>query len=282
MKAEAVGYILATDTMHAISLLAESRGGARLLAGGQSLVASMNLRLTGEMSLIDINGISELSGILVGDGMLRIGALTRHRELAASDLVRRHAPALSQAAPLIAHAAIRTRGTIGGSLAYCDPAAELPACMLALSATIVVQGPLGARRVTAEDFFVDLFTTDLAEDEMITAVEVQVARPDEQQVILELARRSGDYAIVGIVLTRQSDNVRIAYFGVGPTAVLAQGAMRTLAEGRDVNAACAALAEDLDPQSDMHASAAVRLHLAQVLLRRAHLAAAPLGDARND
>lgn len=283
MKAEAAGYVRATDLSHAISLLAGAKGEARLLAGGQSLVASMNLRLAGETSLIDINGLSELTGIYEHNGILRIGALTRHRDLAASGLVKRHAPALSQAAPLIAHAAIRTRGTIGGSLAYCDPAAELPACMLALDATIVVQGPSGERRVRAGDFFVDLFTTDLAEDEMITAVEMPVAHPDARQVTLELARRSGDYAIVGIVLTRQERAVRIAYFGVGSTAVLAHAAMRALTEGKDVDAACTALTDDLDPPGDMHASAAVRLHLAQVLLRRAYLAtAAPSGDARND
>jgi|TARA_B110000503_G_C7159521_1_gene418972 aerobic carbon-monoxide dehydrogenase medium subunit len=281
MKAETTRYIRATDVSHAISLLAASKGVARLLAGGQSLVPSMNLRLTGEISLIDINGLSELSGIQDNGGTIRIGALTSHRDLTASELLQRKAPALSQAATLIAHAAIRTRGTIGGSLAYCDPAAELPACMLALDATIVVQGPLGERRVAAENFFVDVFTTDLAEDEIITTIEVPVAQLGEKQVILELARRSGDYALVGIVLTRQKENFRIAYFGVGSTAVLANAAMAALKEGKDIDEACATLVEDVNPENDMHASAAVRRHLAKVLLRRAYFATTTIGDAHN-
>jgi aerobic carbon-monoxide dehydrogenase medium subunit len=157
----------------------------------------------------------------------------------------------------------------------------LPACMLALDATIVVQGPLGERRVAAENFFVDVFTTDLAEDEIITTIEVPVAQLGEKQVILELARRSGDYALVGIVLTRQKENFRIAYFGVGSTAVLANAAMAALKEGKDIDEACATLVEDVNPENDMHASAAVRRHLAKVLLRRAYFATTTIGDAHN-
>ncbi|ADZ70922.1 FAD binding domain-containing protein [Polymorphum gilvum] len=278
MKAATAGYVRATSLSHAVTLLAASKGQARLLAGGQSLVAAMNLRLAGETALIDINGLSELGGITADGAVLRIGALTRHRELATSPLVASLAPAIAQAAPLIAHAAIRTRGTIGGSLAYADPAAELPACMLALGATIVVAGPQGLRRVAAEDFFVDLFTTALAEDEMITAVEVPFAEPGERQATLELARRSGDYALAGIVLARKADGPRIAFFGVGPTARLARSAMAVLASGGDGEAAAAVLDRDLDPPDDVHAPAAVRLHLARVLLRRA-LAATQTGDA---
>lgn len=269
MKAAAAGYIRANDLVHAISLLEQSRGEARILAGGQSLIASLNLRLAGETALIDINGVAELSGIeLVGE-RLRIGALTRHRELASSDLVARHAPAIAQAAPLIAHAAIRNRGTIGGSLAYADPAAELPACMLALDAQIVLRGPAGERRVRAGDFFVDLFTTDLAEDEMIVAVEVPVAVAGERQTTLELARRSGDYALAGIVLVDRPSGVRAAFFGVGPTPVLATGAMAAIDRGASADEAAEQLADDLQPLDDVHAPAAVRLHLARVLLRRA-------------
>lgn len=269
MKAAAAGYIRANDLVHAISLLEQSRGEARILAGGQSLIASLNLRLAGETALIDINGVAELSGIeLVGE-RLRIGALTRHRELATSDLVARHVPAIAQAAPLIAHAAIRNRGTIGGSLAYADPAAELPACMLALDAEIVLRGPAGERRVRAGDFFIDLFTTDLAEDEMIVAVEVPVAVAGERQTTMELARRSGDYALAGIVLVDRPAGVRAAFFGVGPTPVLATAAMAAIDGGASADEAAELLADDLQPLDDVHAPAAVRLHLARVLLRRA-------------
>jgi carbon-monoxide dehydrogenase medium subunit len=269
MKAAAAGYVRANDLSHAISLLAASEGQARVLAGGQSLIASLNLRLAGETALIDINGVTELCGMALDGDVLRIGALTRHRELATSDLVARHAPAISQAAPLIAHAAIRNRGTIGGSLAYADPAAELPACMIALDATIVVQGPAGRRWIRATDFFIDLFTTDLGEDEMIVAVEVPACAPGERQVTMELARRSGDYALAGIVLVRRTHGARVAFFGVGPTAILARAAMAVIDRGGSPDEAAAVLDEDIQPLDDVHAPAGVRLHLARVLLRRA-------------
>lgn len=267
MKASAAGYVRATDLPHALRLLAGSAGAARVIAGGQSLVASMNLRLSGEVDLVDINGVAELQGISEAGEAIRIGALTRHRELAENPLVARHAPALAQAAPLIAHAAIRTRGTIGGSLAYADPAAELPACVLALGARIVLAREGGERRVPAEAFFEGLFTTALQEDEILAAVEVPKIAPGTRHVVLELARRSGDYALAGIVLVA-GPAPRIAFFGVGDTPVLATGAMAALGQG-DLDGAVAALAGDLDPPGDIHGSAAYRLHLAGVLLRRA-------------
>ncbi len=273
MKATRVGYWRADSVEAALGALRSAAGSAQLLAGGQSLVASLNLRLADETNLIDINGLTELEGVSDEGDRIRVGALTRHRTLETAPLVASSAPALAEAAVLIAHAAIRTRGTLGGSLAYADPAAELPACMVALEADIVARSADDRRRIPAESFFEGLFQTALAEDEMIEAVEVPKAGPLERQVVLELARRSGDYAMVGLVLRADVEGhalarSRIAYFGLGAVPVLARGAMSALEAG-DLDAAVAALAQDLDPPSDLHASAEYRLHLAGVLLRRA-------------
>lgn len=269
MKATGIRYARARTLSQAFDLLAAGGGDARVIAGGQSLVASLNLRLTDEAALVDINDIDALKGIAEIPGGLRIGALTRHAELAASPLVAQHAPALAMAAPLIAHAAIRTRGTIGGSLSHADPAAELPACALALEATLVLRSANGERRVPAADFFQGLFATALAEGEILAAVEVPARAAGDRQTVRELARRSGDYALVGLVAATRGPSVRLAYFGVGDTPVLAQGAMAALDGGGSLDEACAALADDLSPQADLHATAEYRRHLAGVLLRRA-------------
>lgn len=275
MKANAAGYVRASSVAQALDLLAAAGGEGRVIAGGQSLVAAMNLQLNSGLKLVDINAVAALRGIAVADGVLRLGALTRHAELASDPLVGRHAPLLAAAAPLIAHAAIRNRGTLGGSLAHADPAAELPACALALGAVLVAEGPGGERRIAAEEFFEGLFATALAEDELLTAVEIPLAEDGERQVIRELARRSGDYAIVGLAAVRRAAGHRVAWFGVGEAPVLSRGAMAAL-DGGDVEAAVTALADDLDPQDDLQGSAAYRRHVAGVLLRRA---AAELGEA---
>lgn len=268
MKATASGYFRAKDLPQALSLLAEAGGEARPIAGGQSLVAAMNLGLTGSIALIDIGGVPELRGIRVEGERLVIGALTRHAELGAEPLVEQHAPLLAQAVPLIAHAAIRSRGTIGGSLAHADPAAELPACALALGAVIHATGPTREREIDVEDFFHDVFATALAEDEILTAVSVPLAQEGEHHAICELARRTGDYALSGLALVVRGGGHRAAFFGCGATPILARGAMAALDAG-DTDAAVAALADDLDPPSDTQVSRAYRLHLAGVLLRRA-------------
>lgn len=268
MKATVAGYARAHSLTEVFELLAAGGMDAQVIAGGQSLVASLNLRLSDSATLIDIRHLDELKGISCSDGVLRIGALTRHCDLAASDLVARHAPLLAQAAPLIAHAAIRTRGTIGGSLAHADPAAELPACILALGGHVVAQSASGARRIAIEDFIEGMFMTALDEGEIITAVELPIMQSDESHCIRELTRRSGDYALVGLAGVRRGSELRLAYFGVGDTPVLAQGAMSVLSDGGDVADAVAALGDDLSPESDTHASASYRRHLAGVLLRR--------------
>lgn len=268
MKASAGGYARAESVRHALDLLAGSDGQGRVLAGGQSLIAAMNMRLSTGDLLVDISRLSELSGVSVEGDRLKIGALTRHAEVGADPLVQTHAPLLAAAVAHIAHAAIRNRGTIGGALAHADPAAEFPACALALGATMHAEGPEGSREIAAEDFFEEVFTTALGEDEILTGLSVPVAEEGEAQIIEEVARRSGDYALAGLCLVKRASGHRLALFSVGPTPVLATGAMEALDKG-DVDGAVEALAAEIDPPSDTQASAAYRRHLAGVLLRRA-------------
>lgn len=269
MKPSPMGYIRATSLPHALALLAEGDGEEKVLAGGQSLVASLNLRLIESPNLIDINGIDELRGISQDGDIVRIGALTRHCELAASDIIAQHAPILAEAAPLIAHAAIRTRGTIGGSIANADPAAELPACVVALDATIVLASKAGERRVKATDFFLGLFDTARRDDELLVAIEVPKIKTGERQTISELVRRSGDYALAGLAVAGPADAPRLVFFGVGDAPVLARHAMAVLAGGGSLEDAALALEDDLDPPADIHGSAGYRKHISRVLLKRA-------------
>ena len=268
MKASAGGYARAESVGHALELLAASDGQGRVLAGGQSLIAAMNMRLSVGDLLVDISKISDLSGVAVEGETLRIGALTRHAQVGSDPLVKTHAPLLTDAVSHIAHAAIRNRGTIGGALAHADPAAEFPACALALGATMHVEGPAGPRAIAVEDFFEEVFTTALNEGEILTSITVPVAQADEAQIIEEVARRSGDYALVGLCLVKRAAGHRIALFSVGPKPILANGAMAALDAG-DLDAAVNALSAEIDPPSDTQASAAYRRHLAGVLLRRA-------------
>nr|WP_255574788.1 xanthine dehydrogenase family protein subunit M [Caldovatus aquaticus] len=248
---------------------------ARLLAGGQSLIPALNLRLATPAVLVDINGLAGLAGIALQGGVVRIGALTRHAALEASEIVARHLPLLAEAVPQIAHPAIRSRGTLGGSIALADPAAELPACALALDATIVAMGRAGERRIAARDFFRGLYQTDLQPGELVAAVEFPVQPPERRGCVLELARRQGDYAIVGLAAaaTVQGDGAlrdpRLVFFGVGPTPVRAAAAEAALAGAGGVAAAQAALERDLDPPADLHGPPQFRRHLARVLLGRA-------------
>lgn len=267
MKASAGGYARARDLGHALELLAGSDGMGRVLAGGQSLIAAMNMRLsTGDM-LVDISRIADLAGVRVEDGQLNIGALTRHVDLGRDPLIAAHAPLLAQAVEQIAHAAIRNRGTIGGALAHADPAAEFPACILALDAVLHLEGPEGRRAVRAEDFFVEVFETAIAEGEILTEISLPVAEPGEVQILKEVARRSGDYALAGLCVVRRADGVRVAVIGAAATPVLARGTMAALNAG-DIDRAVAALRTDIDPPGDTQASGAYRRHIAGVLLRR--------------
>jgi carbon-monoxide dehydrogenase medium subunit len=276
MKASAFSYARATSVGNALELLAAHGEGAKVLSGGQSLMPAMNLRLISPDLLVDIGDLAELAGIESRGGTLRIGALTRHVELLNSAEIAAHAPLLTEAIAHVAHPAIRNRGTIGGSLAHADPASELPACMLALDATIIVRSPAGERRIAAADFFTGIYETALAPDELLVAVEIPVARKDSAHFFHEFARRHGDYAIVGlavqaIVRGGTFADLRIALFAVGDRPVLADAAARLIGVPVTpalLSDATAALAEELDPQEDQQASVAMRRHLAKVLLVR--------------
>ncbi len=234
MKAPPFSYVRATSLADAFKLWSEAGPEAKLLAGGQSLLATLAFRLSEPSTLVDISRVPELAGIAQTGGVIRVGALTTHAELGASELVRRHVPLLAQAVPLIAHAAIRNRGTIGGSLAFADPAAELPACCVALDAMVVACKAAGERRIPASEFFTGLYETALAPGELIAAVEFPVARAGERAVILELARRSGDYAMAGIAArAKVAGSVLVepslVFFGVGERPVTAMSAMAAIA-----------------------------------------------------
>jgi aerobic carbon-monoxide dehydrogenase medium subunit len=272
LKPAPFAYAKAKSVDHAIELLARPDGEARLLAGGQSLIATLNMRLSAPKLLIDLNGVSALAGIAVKNGMVEIGALTRHVEAERSADIAQHAPLIALAMPHIGHAAIRNRGTLGGSIAFADPAAELPACLVALGGEVEIAGPRGKRTVNAGDFFKGLFETALGAGDVLTAIRVPAATPETRVGFAEFARRHGDYAMVGLAATAQSDgkglgDVRLAYFGVGNIPVRARKAETKLTEG-NIDDAVQALAADLDPSGDVQATGATKKHLAGVLLRR--------------
>jgi len=280
LKPAPFAYAKARSLTHAIELLANDD--ARLLAGGQSLIATLNMRLSHPGLLIDINGIGGLDGIVPSDGQLRIGALVRHAQAERSADIARHAPLIALAMPHIGHPAIRNRGTIGGSLAFADPAAELPACLVALDGEFEIVGPQGPRTVKSDNFFKGLFETALRGDDVLTAIRAPVATADTRVGFAEFARRHGDYAMAGLAACAHADgralrDLRLAFFGVGAMPVRARNAENALAAG-DVEAAVSALASDLDPPDDVQASGAVKSHLAGVLLRRV---ARQLNEARS-
>ena len=269
MKPAPFAYARARSVDEAVALLGQ-HSDARLLAGGQSLIATLNMRLSAPSVLIDINGIGGLDKIAHKNGMVEIGALARHAAAERSEVIARHAPLIARAMPHIGHVAIRNRGTLGGSVAFADPAAELPACLLALDGEVEATGPKGKRTIKTNDFFKGLFETALGAQEVLTAIRVPAADKDTRTGFAELARRHGDYAIVGLAACARSNgkklaDVRLAFFGVGATPLRAKKSEAALAAG-DVEAAVAAF--DLDPGDDVQATAAVKKHLAGVLLRR--------------
>lgn len=275
MKWPAMGYARAKSLAELWSALEAHGDAGQIIAGGQTLLATLAFRLSEPGTLIDITGIAALRGISSNGQVLRLGALTLHADLCSDPLVKAHAPLLAAAAPLIAHPAIRNRGTLGGSLAYADPAAELPACMVALEATIIAASAKGERRIPAADFFNDLLQTALAPQEIIAAVEIPLT--GRLAAIEEITRRSGDYAMAGLAATLALEAGRVVaprlvYFGVGNIPVLAAAASRAL-EGRSldrasITSAQQALAEDLDPPRDLHGPPEMKRHLARVLTER--------------
>jgi carbon-monoxide dehydrogenase medium subunit len=270
LKPAPFAYAKARSVAHAIELLVDDD--ARLLAGGQSLIATLNMRLSHPALLVDINGVGGLDRIASNNGHIEIGALVRHAQAERSSELARRAPLIALAMPHIGHPAIRNRGTIGGSVAFADPAAELPACVLALGGEMTIAGPQGSRIVRADDFFKGLFETALTARDVLTAIRIPAAGADTRVGFAEFARRHGDYAMVGLAACARADgqrlrDLRLAYFGVGSTPVRAHHAEQALTD-RDIDAAVHALAQDLNPPDDVQASGAVKIHLAGVLLRR--------------
>jgi carbon-monoxide dehydrogenase medium subunit len=274
MKASAFSYARATSVGNAIELLAAHGERAKVLSGGQSLMPAMNLRLVAPELIVDIGDLVELRGIAINGGILTIGALTRHVDLLKSPVVAAHAPLLTEAIAHVAHPAIRNRGTIGGSLAHADPASELPACMVALNATIIIRGPAGERRVPAKDFFTGIYETVLSAHELLVAVELPV-KPSTH-FFGEFARRRGDYAIVGLAVQAVVENdtltdLRPVFFAVGDRPVMAKAGaklLKTAVTPALLSETLANLSEELDPPEDQQANASMRRHLANVLWAR--------------
>jgi len=277
MKARNFRYIRPRSLAEACRILADADGEAVALAGGQSLLAGLNMRLSSPRLLVDIADLPELRGQSYADGTVRLGALTRHAELLSSELVNKHLPLLSKAAPHIGHVAIRNRGTLGGSLAYADPAAELPACAVALNATLVLAGASGERKVKAEDFFKGLFETDLRPGELIAAVEFPAVPAGTVTGFAELSRRHGDFALAGVaaVATMQSGRIsetRLVYIGCADRPKVAKAVSQAVATLRppfgDIGAIEQAVKRDLSPEDTPGLRGDTRVHLATVLTRR--------------
>ena len=310
MKAPAFAYARPKRLIDVLALLEKHGDEARLLAGGQTLLATLNMRLSEPALLIDMQSVAELRGIAAGlgrgagaeasaggsgsgglsAGVLRIGAMVTHSEIEASAAVAQHAPLLRMAAPHIAHRAIRNLGTFGGSIAYGDPAAEWPACLLALEGVVVARSLQGERRIPAQDFFTGLYTTALAANEVIVACEVPVARPMQRFAFDELVRRHGDYAAVGLAASALEaegllKNVRLAWIGVGGMPQRSRATEKALdglrlnenvGEGQGPGAnealiarALVALRAELQPEADLTHTVAAKQHLAGVMLKRA-------------
>ena len=277
MKAAAFDYVKPKALSEALSLLTEAGEDARLIAGGQTLLATLNMRLSEPSVLIDITDLAELKGISVVGDQLRIGALVTHTEIEDSELIAEHAPLLKAAVPHIAHRAIRNLGTWGGSLAYGDPAAEWPACRLTLNAVMIICGPAGERRISAQDFFIDLYTTSLEPDEILVATEIPVATKDQVFYFHELARRHGDYAVAGLaaVAKKQGDvlsDCAFTFFSVGATPVMATAAQNLVngqkLDGALIGKAVAEARSEIETIADITNSAEAKHHLIGVLLER--------------
>jgi CO/xanthine dehydrogenase FAD-binding subunit len=280
MKPAPFEYYRPRTLDEALSLLAEHGSDAKPLAGGQSLIPAMNFRLATPSVLVDLNGLTELSYVQDGTGELRVGGMTRQRAVEQSPLVGQRFPLIAETMPHIAHPAIRNRGTIGGSLAHADPAAELPAVMVALNATFTVADKAESRAIRASEFFVGLFSTALQPGELLTGISIPPAQKRSGFAFQEISRRHGDFALVGVAVSVRLDasgrceDARIALLSVGDRPILAGEASRSLMghapSTESIRAAAdSAATKDIDPPSDIHASAKYRRQLANVLTRRA-------------
>jgi aerobic carbon-monoxide dehydrogenase medium subunit len=279
LKSPQFVYVAPTSVDEALTQLAEHGDDAKLLAGGQSLVPLLALRLASPSALIDLGGVPELDYIRRENGHVAIGAMTRERAVERSDVVRELVPLLSVAMPLIGHLAIRNRGTVGGSAAHADPSAEVPAVAIALDADVVVASSArGERTVTSDDFFQGFFSTSLEPDEALIELRFPVAQPGTGVAFEEATRRHGDFAMVGAAAAVRTEGARITearivVIGVSDTPLRRREAEQALAGAEPTNAAfeeAGALAADsLSPPSDLHGTSAYRRHLVGVLVRRA-------------
>jgi carbon-monoxide dehydrogenase medium subunit len=264
-------YRRAESVDEAIALLVEYGWDAKLLAGGHSLIPLMKLRLAAPTVLVDIGRLSELSYLTEDDGEIRIGALTRHCDVVASELLRERCPVLSAAAAMVGDPQVRHRGTIGGSIVHGDPASDLPAVALALDATVVVRGPSGTRTVAAREFFLGFLETAVGADEIVTEIRVPVCR--EGFGFEKFTRRAQDWAIVGVAVANRPDGVGVGLINMGSTPLRATLVEAAIEGGAAAAEAAEQAAGGTAPTDDLNASGAYREHLARVLTRRALAAA---------
>jgi len=279
MKPAPFKYVRASSLDHALSVKAEYGDEARFLAGGQSLIPSMNFRLARPSVLIDINGLAELASIDRGERQITVGALTRYATLERDRDFLRACPLFADALPHIAHPQIRNRGTIGGNLSHADPASELPAVALAMKARMKLRSVRGERELEASEFFVGLLTTDIQDDEMLAEIVIPLPPASTGATFMEVARRRGDFALAGVAAMVSLDgegsctDVRLTCCGVGDTPVDVSGAAASLVGSSCSDQAIAAVAADVQqaiaPAGNVHASADYQRHVAGVLTQRA-------------
>ncbi|MFC4767742.1 FAD binding domain-containing protein [Effusibacillus consociatus] len=279
MKPSSFDYYRPSSVAEAFQLLTESGDEGKLIAGGQSLVPILNMRLSAPECLIDINGLQDLNYIRHEGGWIKIGALTRQRDVEKSDLIREKCPLLSEAVPFIGHMQTRNRGTVGGSVVHADPTAELPLSLLAINATAVIQSAEESREVELSDFFITYLTTDIMPGELLTEVRIPVESVPKGYSFQEYSRRHGDFALVaaGCVLDTDSEGritfARLTLGGVDAIPVLAEDAVDILVgeklTGSLLEEAGRIAAANVDPEGDLHGSRKYRLHLAQVFAKKA-------------
>ncbi|MFQ5602688.1 MAG: FAD binding domain-containing protein [bacterium] len=285
MKPAPFEYFTPKTVEEVLFLLTQHGFDAKVLAGGQSLVPTMNFRLAQPAVLIDLNQISELFYVRAENPQeLRIGAMTRQRELERNALIRQQTPLVHETVPHIAHPQIRNRGTIGGAIAHADPAAELPAVMVALNARFHLRCQNQERWISAKDFFIDLFTTALEPEELLMEIALPALAPHSGWAFREIARRPGDYAMAGVAVMvhlddkAQCQEAKIVFLSVGNGPVVADQAAKILSgvrpDAKLIHAAAeTAASQDIDPSEDIHASADYRRHLVKILTEQALTAA---------
>ena len=278
VKAPKFSYTRGESLDQVLMLLNEYGEEGRILAGGQSLMPTLNMRLSNPKLLIDINHLSELNSISLNDDIVCIGALSRHSEVGRSPIVERHLPLIADAIPHVAHIAVRNRGTFGGSVALADPAAELPACVLALGGTLVLQSVRGIRKIIADEYFLGLYETERKPDELLIEVQIPVQDPSALSAFVELSQRKGDYAIAGLAFVGTLENqliktAKLVYFGSETKPTLAKNTMVVLTntpwDDKTRKLIAETLGQDLDPMTNLQGSAKMKLHLQKVLTGRA-------------